>query len=195
MADKGGADSMHDELSGEVIRSVDLPQSRRRGYDVAAVDDLLHAVAGQLDRLRDQVGDQERSERAAMLLLQQAQQTADQTLEQATSDARDILEGARHEAKQRLDGADAQIEASFAEATARLNRLERLVESHRRELAMLEAGSARFVAEQASHMREQAQVLLAAAASITSDGETGQDGETEQDLVDRHFRAEDLLAR
>ena len=205
---------MHEELSGQDITSVTFPQARRRGYQPEAVDRYLQDLAVRVDGLQAQIHEQERSERAAMLLLQQAQQTADQTLESARDEARETVETARAEAKQRLDGTDAQIESAFAEASARLTDLERQVHARRRELAMLQAGSARFAEDHASRLREQAEVLLAAADSITAGpssddvGGSAEPGSSEReatepdadadaddaDLVDIRERVQDVLA-
>jgi DivIVA domain-containing protein len=170
------------EISGQEIRSVRFPE-KRRGYQSDAVDRFLEDLAQYVDVLRGRLAGQELTERSAMLLLQKAQITADQTVGDATAqaefmraeaeaDAREVLEAARAEARQRMSGAEAQIEAAFADASARLNEVEKEISARRRELAMLEAGSARFAADQAAVMRQQADVLLEAAASITAAGST-----------------------
>jgi DivIVA domain-containing protein len=157
-------------LSAQDIRARRFPVERRRGYQVTAVDQFLDHVARQVEHLEVQLAEQMRSERSAMLLLQQAQQTADRTVAGATSEAEELRARARAEAKQRMDGAEAQIESAFADASERLNEVEREIQARRRELAMLEAGTARFAADQAIRMRQQADALLTAADSITSAG-------------------------
>jgi len=205
------------ELSGQEIRTARFPQEKRRGYQVDAVNLFMEDLAQYVDVLRGRVTSQERTERSAMLLLQKAQETADQTIVEATSQAEAIRTNARHEAdamvngaraeaKQRMDGAEAQIEAAFADASDRLNELERQIQARRRELALLEAGSARFAADQAACMRAQADVLLEAASSITSASSadvvdalvvtTGPEGRRHVDVgdpVDVRVRADDLV--
>ena len=165
--------------SGQDIRSATFPIEKRRGYQAQAVERYLALVADHVDALQGQLDAHAHSEHSAMLLLQQARQTAEQTMAEATEQAdtlrsdaleesRRTIESSRAEARQRMDGAEAQIEAAFAEAAARLNELEREIQGRRRELAMLEAASARFAADQAARMREQADVLLGAAESISS---------------------------
>ena len=169
------------EWSGKDIRAMQFPLERRRGYQVAAVDRFLEEIAQFVDQIRGEVDQQHQTERSAMLLLQTAQHTADQTLAAAAefaqqerarvmTEAEEALTAARSEAKLRMESAEAQIEHAFADASARLNDLEREIQARRRELALLESGAARFAADQAARMREQADVLLGAASAITAVG-------------------------
>lgn len=187
------------EWSGKDIRAAQFPLERRRGYQVAAVDRFLEEIAQFVDQLRGEVDQQHQTERSAMLLLQTAQYTADQTVAAAAefaqqerarvrTEAEEALTAARSEAKLRMESAEAQIEHAFADASARLNDLEREIHARGRELALLESGAARFAADQAARMREQADVLLGAASAITAVGSA----EVVDELVARTGLHEDL---
>jgi DivIVA domain-containing protein len=183
--------------TGEEIRAATFPQERRRGYRVEDVRRFLAQVADRVDELQGRIDAQAHSDHAAMLLLQQARETADRTIAEAEataaalraeaeSEVESVVAASRAEAAQRAAGADAHAETVLATAADRLEELERLVDARRQEVAMLEAASARFASDQAARLREQAGVLLGAAESITEAS-----GPTDAvDLRDEHPEAD-----
>jgi cell division septum initiation protein DivIVA len=152
---------------------------RRKGFDPVEVGAFLAEVGCWVDALLRRVAESERSERAAVLVLQKAQETADravlaaavhadQVRSRAEAEAQDLLAEARARADQIIRTSRAQADQALLAAAAEVSDLRRSAESARRNLAMAEAATVRFGQERAALLRRQADELLTAAEEIMS---------------------------
>lgn len=144
---------------------------RRRGYDPAEVDAHLAEVAERVEGLRQQLAEAGRTERAAVLLLQKAQATADEMIvasavvadqrrARAEAEAEDLLDAARVRADEIVRLADGRARAMLCDAEADLARLRQVADVTRRDLATTQASLARAVDCRATALRRQAARLL-----------------------------------
>ena len=97
--------------------------TRRKGYDTLQVDDYLTRLAEHVARMQAELTRYQKTERAALDVLQHAQRVADETMAAARLDAEtlrqnatDGLENARNDAAATLDAARAEADNALLSA-------------------------------------------------------------------------------
>jgi hypothetical protein len=148
---------------------------RRRGYDPAAVDAHIAHLESTVRSL--EADRSSHTEAAALLLLQQAQQTADHTLiaanlwaqherEEASREAAALLAAAREQAAAALLAAEHEADQTRARMAQELAEQDERLAGLRAEEARCRALLAQFSEEQATNLRQQATALLAVADDL-----------------------------
>ncbi len=152
-------------------------RTRTRGYDRAEVDELLDALADQVERdqedlddLRTRLRDAERrlgealeSEAALKRGLVAAQDAADRALEEAREQAAEAWAAAEREIGERLAAAEADVQTIRAAAEADVQAIRATAEAeaadHREELAALRAIDEGHRERLRAHLHEQLRLL------------------------------------
>jgi hypothetical protein len=153
---------------------------RRRGYDPAAVDAHIAHLESTVRSL--EADRSSHTEAAALLLLQQAQQTADHTLiaanlwaqherEEASREAAAVLAAAREQAAAAVRAAEDEARRTRARSAQELAEHDERLDALRAEEARRRARLAQFAEEHAETLRQQSAALLAVADDLDpSDG-------------------------
>lgn len=159
--------------------------SVRRGYDPIEVDQLLRAVAAELERLEALIAERSGREDSAVLMLRHASKAAENLLAEAEEVAEGVRSGARIEAEEVATAARQEAYDTIAEAHRRERDVsERLVRNLEEAEATVAGAyseadervehSRRVLAERATRLRVEADLLTHVADRLELSSESSQ---------------------